>query len=201
MLVVGLTGGLATGKSTIGRVLAEHGCFLIRADDLGHEALARGGAAYEAVLQEFGGDILKEDGEIDRKRLGSLVFDSPERLNLLNKLVHPAVFRREEELLAEFREREPHGIAVLEAAILIETGNHRRCDKVIVAICREEQQIERAVRRDGINHAEALARIRRQMPLAEKIRYADYVIDTSGEKEETLRQVDRVWLELRRFEQ
>ena len=201
MLVVGLTGGLATGKSSIGRILAELGCFLIRADELGHEALARGGAAHQAVIREFGGDILREDGEIDRRKLAAVVFDSPERLDLLNKLVHPAVFRREEELLAEFRAREPHGIAVLEAAILIETGNHARCDKVIVAVCREEQQIERATRRDGISREEALARIGRQMPLADKIRYADYVIDTSGEKEETLRQVNGVWVKLRRLEQ
>ena len=197
MLVVGLTGGLATGKSFIGRTLAERGCFLIHADELGHEALARGGAAYEAVLHEFGGDILRGDGEIDRRKLAAIVFGSPERLDRLNKLVHPAVFRRENELLAEFRARQPRGIAVLEAAILIETGNHTRCDKVIVAVCGEEQQIERAMRRDGISREEALARIGRQMPLDEKVRYADYIINTSGEKVETIRQVDGVWQELR----
>jgi dephospho-CoA kinase len=197
MLVVGLTGGLASGKSFIGRLLAERGCHLIRADDLGHEVIRPGGPAYDAVLAEFGRDILKDDGSIDRRRLAALVFDHPERLAVLNSLVHPAVFRREEELLKEFAAQDPDGIAVLEAAILIEAGNHKRCDKLIVAVCSQEEQIRRAMHRDGMSREEALARIRRQMPLEQKKRYADFVIDTSGSREETIRQVEAVYQALR----
>jgi dephospho-CoA kinase len=197
MLLAGLTGGLATGKSFIGRTLAARGCLLIRADDLGHEVSAPGGAAYGPIVREFGRDILMEDGAIDRKKLASLVFDAPERLAVLNSLVHPAVFRREEELLRQFAAEDPDGIAVLEAAILIEAGNHERCDKVILAVCPEKEQIARAMHRDGMSREEALARIRRQMPLDEKRRYADFIVDTSGTKEETVRQVDRVYEQLR----
>jgi dephospho-CoA kinase len=197
MLVVGLTGGLASGKSFIGRLLAERGCRVIRADDLGHEVMRPGGPAYDAVVAEFGRDILKDDGSIDRRALAAQVFDRPERLAVLNSLVHPAVFRREEELLREFAAEDPNGIAVLEAAILIEAGNHKRCDKVIVAVCSEEEQIRRAMQRDGMSREEAMARIRRQMPLEEKKRYADFIIDTSGSREETIRQVEAVYQALR----
>ncbi len=200
MLKVGLTGGLACGKSFVGEELARLGCLLVQADELGHAALAPGGEAYEGVVEEFGGEILLQSGEIDRHALAARVFGSPERLARLNALVHPPVVRRESELLAEFATREPHGIAVVEAAILIETGSYRRFDRIILVICREEQQIERALRRDGAGRGDIEARLARQMPLDEKRKYADFVIDTSGEKDETLRQTRAVYEALRRIE-
>jgi dephospho-CoA kinase len=199
MLKVGLTGGLACGKSFVGEALASFGCFVIQADELGHEVLARGGAAHEAVVSEFGREILAEGGEIDRRVLAARVFGSPERLAVLNSLVHPPVVRREEELIADFARREPHGIAVVEAAILIETGSHKRFDKIILVICREEQQIERAMRRQGAVDADVRARISRQMPIEEKRKYAGFVIDTSGEKADTVRQTREVYEALRRI--
>jgi dephospho-CoA kinase len=200
MLKVGLTGGLACGKSFVGEALAGMGCYLIRADELGHEVEAPGGEAYEPVLREFGRDILEADGQIDRKRLAARVFGNPEALARLNALVHPAVVRREEELIREFGEREPNGIAVVEAAILIETGSYKRFDRLILVTCTEEQQVARALHRDHAPEVDIRARLSRQMPLSDKKHFADFLIDTSGAKEDTLRQTRAVYEQLRRIQ-
>jgi dephospho-CoA kinase len=200
MLKVGLTGGIGCGKSFVGEALASYGCLVVHADDLGHEVLGSGGAAYKPVVAEFGREILDGGGEIDRRALGALVFGYPERLERLNALVHPAVIRREEELVAEFAARHPDGIAVVEAAILVETGSYKRFDKLILVTCSEEQQVERAMRREGASVGDVRARIGRQLPLAEKRKFADFVIDTSGEKADTLRQTRAVYDRLRRME-
>ncbi|HTS60945.1 MAG TPA: dephospho-CoA kinase [Candidatus Acidoferrales bacterium] len=199
MLKVGLTGGLACGKTFVGEALAGMGCLLIQADDLGHQVLAPGGEAYGDVVTEFGREILAADGTIDRRALAARVFGHPERLERLNALVHPAVIRREEEQIAAFASRRPDGIAVVEAAILIETGSYKRFDKMILVICTEEQQLERAMRRQGAVETDARARLERQMPAGEKRKFADFVIDTSGEKEDTLRQTRAVYEALRRI--
>ena len=200
MLKVGLTGGLASGKTFVGEVLASSGCLLIQADELGHQVLAPGVEAYDAGVREFGREILTDEGLIDRQQLATLVFGSPGQLARLNALVHPSVVRREEESIAEFAAREPRGIAVVEAAILIETGSYKRFDRIILVWCTEEQQVERALRRDGAEEDDVRARISRQMPLGEKRRFADFVIDTSGEKEDTLRQAQAVYEALRRIQ-
>ncbi|MBI2679667.1 MAG: dephospho-CoA kinase [Candidatus Solibacter usitatus] len=200
MLKVGLTGGLASGKSFVGHALVELGCHLIEADRLGHEVILPGGEAFEAVVREFGRGILDPDGTINRKRLAGEVFGKPDRLAVLNGLVHPPVFRREQELMDEYQRVDPRGITVVEAAILIETGSYKRFDRLILVVCDEAIQLERACER-GAERAEALARIQRQMPVAEKKKFADYVIDTSGSKEETLRQTRVVYDALRRIEQ
>jgi dephospho-CoA kinase len=201
MLKVGLTGGIACGKSLVGEALAGYGCFVIQADKLGHEVLAPGGEAYADTVREFGGEILVGDSrDIDRRRLAALVFADAGKLARLNAIVHPAVIRREEALMAEFFARQPHGIAVVEAAILIETGSYRRLDKLILVFCAQERQIERAMRREGAVEADIRARIGHQMPVEEKRKYADFVIDTSGTKEDTLRQARTVYEELRRME-
>lgn len=201
MLRVGLTGGLASGKSFVGQALAELGCHLIQADLLGHQVLYPGGEAYEGAIHEFGSGILEPDGRISRRKLAEEVFGKPDRLAVLNGLVHPPVIRREEELTAGFAKRDPGGIVVVEAAILIETGSHQRFQRLVLAVCPREQQIERAMHRDGLTRQEALARLARQMPLDEKRKYADYVIDTSGTKEETLKQVRETYNSLRSIPQ
>ena len=200
MLKVGLTGGLACGKTFVGEALASHGCLLIQADELGHQVLTPGGEAYDAVVREFGRGILADDGAIDRRALAARVFGSPASLATLNALVHPPVVRREERLIAEFAARQPDGIAVVEAAILIETGSYKRFDRIILVICAEEQQVARALRREGSLEVDVRARLSRQMPLEEKRKFADFVIDTSGEKENTLRQTRAVYEALRRIE-
>ena len=197
MLRVGLTGGLGSGKSFVGESLAALGCHLISADELGHQVLAPEGEAYADVVAEFGPEILDPDGSINRRKLAALVFDDAVRLERLSRLVHPPVIRREEELIRQFQARDPDGITLVEAAILVETGSYRRFDRIILAVCGREQQIERAMRRDGLTRQEVLARLERQMPLEEKRKYAHFVIDTSGSKEETLLQVRRTYGSLR----
>jgi dephospho-CoA kinase len=197
MLKVGLTGGLASGKSFVGAALAGLGAHLIQADLVARETILPSGEAYQAVIDHFGRSILDPDGAINRKRLAAEVFDNPDRLALLNSLVHPSVFRREDELIATYTAEDPHGIVVVEAAIMIEVGSYRRYDQLILAVCGEEQQIERAMARDGMTRNEALVRLRSQMPLSEKRKFARHVIDTSGSKDDTLEQVRQVWLALR----
>jgi len=197
MLRVGLTGGLASGKSFVGRELARLGCRVISADALGHEVLLRGEDAYAPVLDEFGPGILDQDGQINRAKLAALVFQDPARLEKLNQIVHPAVNRRQQARIAEIAAREPDAIVVIEAAILVETGSFRNFDKLIVVVCRREQQIERACERENSTRQDVMARLDRQLPLEEKQKVADYVIDTSGTKEETLAQTRQVYESLR----
>jgi dephospho-CoA kinase len=201
MLRVGLTGGLASGKTFVGDALAQLGCHVIRADDLGHQVLLPGGEAYDAVVNEFGDRILDDEGMIDRRRLAALVFDNPDRLAKLNGLVHPPVTRRERAMEEDISRRDPRAIAVVEAAILVETGSNRRFDKLIVAVCTLEQQLERAMKRSSYTKEEVMARLSRQLPLEEKVKVADYVIDTSGPKEHTLEQVRQVYESLRSLQQ
>ena len=197
MLRVGLTGGLASGKSFVGQQLAQLGCLLIQADEIGHQVQQPGGEAYQPIVDEFGTAILNPDGTMNRGALAAEVFSKPERLEKLNSLVHPPVRARIEKMMADFARREPDGIAVTEAAILVETGVYRRYDRLIVVVAREEQQIERAMARDHLTREEVLARMRRQMSNAEKVKYADYVIDTSGEKQHTIDQIRSVYQSLR----
>jgi dephospho-CoA kinase len=201
MLRVGLTGGLASGKTFVGEALAQLGCHVIRADDLGHQVLLPGGEAYDAVVDEFGREILDGEGMIDRRRLAALVFDNPERLRKLNGLVHPPVVGREREMEEEIARCDPRAITVVEAAILVETGSDKRFDKLIVAVCTSEQQLERAMRRSSYTKEEVMARLSRQLSLEEKVKVADYTIDTSGSKERTLEQVRQVYESLRSLQQ
>jgi dephospho-CoA kinase len=203
MLRVGLTGGLASGKSHVGQILAGFGCLLIKADDLGRQSQEPGGEAYDDIVRVFGREILEYDAPpgpgnpIDRRRLAGIVFRDPERLRQLNALVHPHVSARRLQLEQDFARSHPHGIAVTEAAILVETGSYKDFDRLIVATCEPEQQVERAIARDHLTREEVLDRMQRQMPLAEKIKYADFVIDTSGPKENTLAQTRAVYESLR----
>lgn len=196
---IGLTGGLACGKSFVGQLLEQFGCEVVRADELGHAVLASDGEAYWPVVRRFGTGILKSDGEIDRRKLAAEVFANPESLSVLNGIVHPAVFGREEEIVAAAAARDPTAICVVEAAILIETGVYKRYDRLIVVVCREDQQIERAMKREGALLEDVEARLRRQMPVEEKCRFADYLVDTSGSKESTVEQTRAVYESLRRL--
>ena len=197
MLKVGLTGGYASGKSFVAAELERLGCFLIHADKLGHRVLEKDGEAYAPTVNAFGYDILAPDGSVDRRKLAGIVFQSRELLGKLNSFVHPAVFRLEEKELSVWQARNPNGIAVIEAAILIETGRYASFDRLIVTACREETQIARGTRRDGIGPEEALARIAHQLPLEQKKKYANYVIDTDGTKEQTAQQVRKMFDELK----
>lgn len=195
-LRVGLTGGLACGKSFVGKTLESLGAHLIHADDLGHLALAPNGEAYAPVLQEFGREILDPAGRIDRRRLAALVFGHPGRLEKLNAIVHPAVHRLQQTLEQQIRAADPQAMIVVEAAILIEIGSYKNYDRIILVTCDEQQQIERAVSRDGGTLEDVKARLSRQLPLDIKRKFADYVIDTSGTKPDTIRQTQEVYEKL-----
>ena len=197
MLRVGLTGGLASGKSFVGQALADLGCHLIEADKLGHEVMLPGGEAYDEIVQEFGREILDSDGRINRRKLGGMVFPDADRLAKLSGLVHPPVQKREEARMAEIARRDARAIVVVEAAILVETGRYKDFDRLIVVTCAAGQQMERALQRGSYSKEEIQARLARQLPLEEKLRVADYVIDTSGDKEATLEQVRNVHRSLR----
>ena len=197
MLQVALTGGLATGKSHVGKMFVELGCYLIQADELGHAALAPSGQAYAPAIAEFGIAILDPSGAIDRKALAAIVFNHPEKLQKLNAIVHPAVEQLRLSQIEDIRAKDPKAIVIVEAAIHIETGGYKRYQKLILVVCSEQQQMERAMARDHATREEVLARLARQMPLSEKQKYADYVIDTSGAYDDTRRQTVEVYNSLR----
>ena len=198
MLTVGLTGGLACGKSFVASELQKRGCHIIRADQLGHEVLAPDGEASRAVIERFGPSILDAEGRIQRSRLAEIVFRDPEALKALNGIVHPAVRLREAQMIEAIRASDPHAIVVIEAAILIETGFYKEFDKLIVVVCDESAQLERALARDPqARREDVVARLGRQMPAAEKRKYADFVIDTSGTPDDTARQTIEVYSALR----
>ncbi len=165
--------------------------------NLGHQVLEPTGEAYQPAIEIFGRGILGPDGRIDRKRLAAIVFADPERLQRLNSIVHPAVFHLEERELAAWGASHPTGIAVVEAAILIETGRYAIFDRLIVTTCTRETQITRAMRREGITREQALARIERQLPAEEKKRYAHYLVDTDGTEEQTTQQVNKIYNDLK----
>ena len=198
MLRVGLTGGLASGKSTVAGLFRELGAFHLDADRLAHELIAPGGSAERGVISRFGGGILGPDGSIDRKALAAVVFSDPQALADLNALVHPEV-RREiaERIAAREAGASPSEVALVDAALLVESGIHRDLDALIVVACPESVQIARAVARGGLTEDEARARVAAQAPLADKLAVADHVIDNGGSLDETKRQMLRVWDALR----
>ena len=195
MHLIGLTGGLATGKTHVGRMLEKMGCRLIQADQLGHRALAPAGAAYHPVIEKFGQGILDENELIDRKALAALVFNHPEKLAELNAIVHPAVHRLQDEIVANSVE----SIVIVEAAIHIETGGYKRFEKLILVVCSMEEQIRRAMKRDHSSREEVLSRIDRQMPLEDKRKFADYVIDTTGDEARTWDQTVEVYNQIKKL--
>jgi len=207
MLRVGLTGGIATGKSTVVGMLRELGCRVLEADKIAHRMIEPGAAAYDGVIQEFGRGILLPDGRVDRPKLGAIVFADPEKLTRLNAIVHPPVLAAQDEELAAIEKSEPHAIAVVEAALLIEAGFHRKLEYVVVTWCTAEQQIKRLTTqgmgpgaRRALTVEEARQRIVAQMPVEEKRRLADEEIDCSGSLEHTREQVIALCAKLRRRE-
>ena len=200
MLKVGLTGGYASGKSFVAAEFQRLGCYVVYADKLGHAVLLPDGEAYAPTVEAFGDEILAGDRTIDRKRLGSIVFASPNLLAQLTSFVHPAVSRLEETLLSRFAESNPNGIVIVEAAILIETGRYKFFDRVILTACSQEVQIVRAMTRDGLTREQVLSRLANQMPVLEKISHAHFTINTDGAKAETITQVEQTFESLRKIE-
>jgi len=197
MLRVGLTGGIATGKSTVGAMFVELGCHLIESDQITHQLFEPGQAVHAAVVKQFGNRVLALDGTIDRRILGDIVFKDPQARAKLNSLVHPAITQRQQEWLNDMKAQDPHGIAIVDAALMIEVGTYKNYDKVIVVTCSPEIQRERLRARSALSEEKIESRIRSQMPNEEKIKYADFVIDNSGSVESTRVQVETVYQQLR----
>ncbi|HEX2502271.1 MAG TPA: dephospho-CoA kinase [Methylomirabilota bacterium] len=191
-MLVGLTGGIASGKSAVSRQLAERGCRVIDADVLAREVVAPGEPAWRAVVQEFGREVLQADGQLDRKRLGALVFAAPARRKVLEAITHPAIMARRQAALDAFATEGFDGLVVLDIPLLIEVGATGNVDSVVLVYAEREVQLERLMARDGFDRAEAERRVASQMPLLEKVRHAHFVIDNSGEPEETAAQVRAV---------
>jgi len=195
-LLVGLTGGIATGKSTVSCMLRGLGAEIIDADLLAREVVEPGQPAWHEIVAEFGRDVVNADGTLDRKKLGAIVFANPERRNRLEAITHPAIRAGVQARLHELAARGFAGIVFYDAAILIEALGHKDVERMVVVITDEATQAARLRGRDGTDDAEGRRRIASQMPLAEKAKLADYVIDNSGDREATAAQVRRVFAAL-----
>ena len=192
-LLVGLTGGIATGKSLVDTVLRELGAVIIDADVLAREVVEPGEPALAEIAAEFGPGVLDQDGRLDRKALGAIVFADAGRRRRLEALTHPRIRERFAAHLQTLGAEGFRGLVFFDAAVMIESGNYRNMDRLVVVIADETTQLARLMARDGIDRDEALRKIRSQMPLAEKAKLADYVIDNSGDTLKTSQAV-RVWM-------
>jgi dephospho-CoA kinase len=199
MAYFGLTGGVASGKSTVARMLEGLGARIIDADRVGHELLRASQGTYHELLRGFGNEILDSRGEIDRRRLGAIVFADPAKLRDLNSILHPRIMARVEELAVQYHAENPCAVIVVDAALLFEAGIGGRFTKVLVVWCSPEQQIERLMAKTGLSPQEAEQRIAAQMPVDQKRRRADYEIDSSGSLEHTRAQVEALYPELQRL--
>jgi dephospho-CoA kinase len=196
MLKVGLTGSIAVGKSFVLGILSELGCRVLDADATAREMVAAGTPGLKAVVEEFGSGVLTAAGELDRARLGSLVFTDEQKRLRLNSILHPFIIAAQDERLRRWESEEPNGIAVIDAALMIESGGYRRFDKLVVVHCRPEIQLQRLMMRDGISREEAERRFAAQMPQEEKKKFADFLIDTSDGFENTRLQTEAVFHQL-----
>jgi dephospho-CoA kinase len=193
MLKVGLTGSIAVGKSFVLGVLAELGCRVLDADATAREVVAPGTRGLKAVVVAFGTGIIREDGTLDRARLGAIVFADEERRQLLNSILHPLISAAQDDQIRLWQQETSDGIAVVDAALMIESGGYRRFDKLIVVHCRPEVQLQRLILRDDLLPKEAERRIAAQMSQEEKMKCADFLIDTSEGFEDTRRQTEGVF--------
>ena len=190
MLRIGLTGGIASGKSTVCGMLQEQGCLILDADDAAHELILKGQPCYDPVVEAFGVKILDTAGEIDRPKLGRIVFENQILLETLNKIIHPHVIRQILAKLDIMEAKHPQATAVVDASLMIESGFYKSFKRLIVVTCTLARQMERLISRNGFSEAQARQRISAQMPLEQKVRFADYIIDNSGSLDETRTQVD-----------
>ena len=200
MLRVGLTGGISTGKSTVGRMFVELGCHLLDSDQITHELLEPGQAVHDDVVRDFGSRILRPDGTIDRRILGNIVFkEDPPSRERLNRLLHPAIVHRQQEWLTEMESADPNGIAIVDATLMIEIGTYKNYDQIIVVTCRPDIQKQRLMARSGLSEDQIEARIQSQMPLEEKVKFANFVVENSGDLTGTRRQVEEINSKLQEF--
>ena len=192
-LLVGLTGSIATGKSTVSRMFAHLGARVLDADQLAREVVMPGQPAYLKIVEEFGPQVVQEDGTLDRKALGAIVFADPGKRKRLEEITHPAIGLRQQRILSVLDEEAFEGIVIWDVALLFETGGVARMDRVVVVATDPDTELARLMARDSLPEDAARARIASQMPVAEKAKRAHYVIDNSGTRPDTERQVKAVY--------
>jgi len=197
MLKVGLTGSIAVGKSFVVDVFRELGCYVLDADKTAREVVEPGTSGLKRIVEAFGEKVLLSDGKLNRSKLGGIVFQDETKRQLLNSIVHPLVIERQNEWIEAWEKADPDGIAIVDAALMIESGSYKRFDKLVVVWCRPEVQLERLVSRDGLSADEAARRIAAQMPQDEKRSYADLSIDTSEGFAEARRQTTEIFEQLK----
>src|SRR5688572_28360985 len=183
MLRVGLTGSIAVGKSSVLEMFRELGCHTLDADKVARDVVEPGSDGLQQVVDAFGESVLKPDGSLDRAKLGSIVFSDKEKRLLLNAIIHPLVFEEQARWLKAREAADPDGIAIIDAALMIESGGHRRFDKLIVVWCEPDLQLQRLMRRDNLSATDAGKRVAAQMSQDEKKKHADFLIDTSNDYE------------------
>ncbi|OGW55661.1 MAG: dephospho-CoA kinase [Nitrospirae bacterium RBG_19FT_COMBO_55_12] len=193
MLIVGLTGGIASGKSLVAGIFKNLGAHIIDADRIVRELLEPGQEAWKEVSGHFGNDIMTPDRRIDRGKLGRIVFSDPAKRAWLNQCLHPRVFEAYAAQVKRLSARTPDAIVVFDAALLMETGFHKKMDKTVLVYAHADQQLSRLMERDRFTPEQALARIESQMPLSEKSRHADHVIENTGTREEAERRAREVF--------
>lgn len=198
MLIVGLTGGVASGKTTVSQVLKEEGAYIIDADQMARELARPHTPAWKQLVRTFGKGILCKDGSIHRKKLADIVFTDLRQRKLLNQILHPRIRKEMERRAKEIGRKDPEAIVVVDAPLLVELGEHRKMDKVIVVTSTQKLQIERLKKRDGINREAALKIFSSQMPVEEKAKFADFVIRNEGSLRETRKKTREVFRELKR---
>jgi dephospho-CoA kinase len=196
MLKVGLTGSIAVGKSFVLECFRELGCHVLDADRTAREVVEPGTIGLQQIVNNFGPKVLQGSGELDRKKLGAIVFADERKRELLNSIVHPLVIESQDRWLSNCEAADPNGMAIVDAALMIESGGYERFEKLVVVWCQPEIQLQRLMARDALSAAEAEKRIASQMLQDEKKRFADHLIDTSTGFEETRRQVDLLYGEL-----
>ncbi|PIV19896.1 MAG: dephospho-CoA kinase [Deltaproteobacteria bacterium CG03_land_8_20_14_0_80_45_14] len=198
MLIVGLTGGAASGKTAVSQVLKEEGAYIIDADRIARELVQPHKPAWNELIRVFGKEILQEDGSLHRKKLADKVFADPKQRKLLNQILHPRIKEEMDRRTKEIGQKDPEAIVVIDAPLLVELGNHHEVDKLIVVTSTQMQQIERLKDRDGANPEEALRIVSSQMALEEKVKFADFVIRNEGFLEETKKMAREVFQELKK---
>ena len=196
MLRVGLTGSIGVGKSYVGSVFVELGCYLLDADETAREVVSPGTIGLSEIVAEFGIDVLNPDATLNRKQLGAIVFGDRQKRLKLNAILHPRIIERQDQILNQRELIDPNGIAIVDAALMIESGGYKRFDKLIVVHCRPEVQLQRLMLRSGLSRDEAQQRIDSQMPQEEKQKYADYLIDSSDGFEVTHQRTVEVYNQL-----
>jgi dephospho-CoA kinase len=198
MLIVGLTGGVASGKTAVSQVLKEEGAYIIDADQIARELVQSHKPAWNELIRAFGQEILQEDGSIHRKKLADKVFADPKQRKLLNQILHPRIKEEMDRRAKKIGEKDPKAIVVIDAPLIVELGDHREMDKLIVVTTTQTQQIERMKDRDGTSPKEALRIVSSQMPMEEKSKFADYVIQNEGSLEETKKRAKEIFKDLKR---